>query len=240
MEERLQKIIAAAGFASRRKAEEIIAAGRVKVDGKTAVLGQKCDPQKCRIEIDGEILQFAENKVYYLLNKPKGYITTAKDERGRKTVLELLPQNRRIYPVGRLDRDTEGLLLLTDDGFLTAALLHPRREIEKTYQVSVTGAPTPETLKLLRNGVKLLPENCTTAPAKVKVLELGEDFSAVEITIHEGKNRQVRRMFAAAGHEVRSLKRVKFAFLTLAGVKRGEYRELTDEEVKKLYEMAGI
>ena len=240
MAERLQKIIARAGIASRRAAEEMILNGRVTVDGQTITeLGGKYDSSRHKICVDGKPLNFAEKKVYYLLNKPKGYLSTAKDERGRRTVLDLLPEvSERVYPLGRLDNNTEGLLLISNDGDLMNGLLHPRYKVNKTYVARVAGIPTEKSLDKLRQGIKL--EDGMTAPAVVKMLEASDSEAKVEITIHEGRNRQVRRMFTAIGCDVLALKRVKFAGLTLKGVKRGHYRPLTDEEITELYKIAGI
>ena len=240
MAERLQKIIARAGIASRRAAEEMILNGRVTVDDQTITeLGGKYDSSQQKICVDGKPLTLAEKKVYYLLNKPKGYLSTAKDERGRRTVLDLLPEvKERVYPLGRLDNNTEGLLLISNDGDLMNGLLHPRYKVNKTYVARVAGVPSEKLLDKLRQGIKL--EDGMTAPAVVKMLETSDNEAKVEITIHEGRNRQVRRMFAAIGCDVRALKRVKFAGLTLKGVKRGHYRPLTDEEITELYKIAGI
>jgi len=240
MQERLQKIIGQAGLASRRAAEKMIAEGRVKVDGRIVTeLGFKVDPSKAAIYVDGKQLKAAEPHVYFLLNKPKGYLSTAHDERGRRTVLDLLPEvAERVYPVGRLDNNTEGLLLITNDGTLMNGLLHPKYEVEKTYIARIAGEPDETALDRLRQGIRL--EDGMTAPAKVRLLEQGEGQSRVEIVIHEGRNRQVRRMFAAIGCDVRALKRVKFAGLTLQGVKRGKYRALTPEELVALFRLAGI
>lgn len=229
--ERLQKLIARAGICSRREAEKIISAGRVTVDGKVITkLGAKADPSKNKIRVDGKPLKICAEKIYLLLNKPRGYVSTVKDERGRKTVLELLGENfsERVYPVGRLDLNSEGLLILTNDGDLTNALIHPRFEVAKTYRAKISGDVTEEKLDKLRAGIEL--DDGLTAPAEVYLLEK----NLVEITIHEGRNRQVRRMFAAIGCDVKRLKRVKFAGLTIDGLKVGQYRELTAEEVAKL------
>lgn len=238
--ERLQKLISQAGVASRRAAERMIEEGRVTVDGVVAAIGAQADVSQT-ICVDGKPLRRAEAHVYFLLNKPKGYISTAKDERGRKTVLDLLPEVReRIYPVGRLDNGTEGLLLLTNDGNLMNGLLHPAREVWKTYAAQVDGILEKRELQTLKNGVAL--EDGVTAPAKVRVLDWDDRLgrTKLEISIHEGKNRQVRRMCEAVGHSVRSLKRTEFAGLNLSGVRRGEYRALTAEEVAYLYEVAGL
>ena len=239
MEARLQKIISQAGIASRRAAESIILEGRVEVDGQVIrELGGKYDPELVEIRVDGKIISAPEAHVYYLLNKPKGYVSTASDERGRRTVLDLLPEiKERIYPIGRLDMNTEGLLLLTNDGELMNGLLHPRYEVQKTYVARIAMGLSEAALRALREGVKL--EDGLTAPARVRVLETAPGRTRVEITIHEGRNRQVRRMFKAVGHEVLALKRTAFAGLSLEGVRRGEHRALTEEEIRSLYEKAG-
>lgn len=240
MQERLQKIISRAGIASRRAAEELIRKGRVKVDGQVITeLGSKFDPASCAICVDDCKIEAAKTHVYFLLNKPKGYLSTVRDERGRRTVLDLLPEvKERIYPVGRLDNNTEGLLLLTNDGELMNGLLHPKFEVEKTYVARVAGEVDETMLDRLRKGICL--EDGMTAPAKVKLLHTLGGESRVEIVIHEGRNRQVRRMFAAIGFPVRALKRVKFAGLDLQGVKRGQHRALTQQELQSLCRLAGI
>ena len=229
--ERLQKLIAQAGICSRREAEKIISAGRVTVDGKIIrELGAKADPSKNKIRVDGKLLHFAAEKIYLLLNKPRGYVSTVKDERGRKTVLELLGENfsERVWPVGRLDLNSEGLLILTNDGDLTNALIHPRFEVSKTYRAKISGDVTEEKLDKLRAGIEL--DDGLTAPAEIYLLEK----NLVEVTIHEGRNRQVRRMFAAVGCDVKRLRRIKFSFLTLDGLKVGAFRKLTAEEISRL------
>ena len=240
MEERLQKIISQAGLASRRAAEKIILDGRVQVDGKVIQeLGLKFDPLQHKIIVDGRPLQAPEHHVYFLLNKPKGYLSTAKDDRGRRTVLDLIPESEaRIYPVGRLDNNTEGLLLLTNDGALMNGLLHPKYEVQKTYVARITGQPSEAVLDKLRQGIQL--EDGWTAPAVVQLLQQGDGESQVSITIHEGRNRQVRRMFAAIHCDVKALKRIAFAGLNLSGVKRGQHRPLTAKEVTALYKLAGL
>ena len=228
--ERLQKLIAQAGICSRREAENLILAGRVTVDGKIITeLGAKAESNQ-KICVDGKPLTFDTEKIYVLLNKPRGYVSTVKDERGRRTVLELLGENfkERVYPVGRLDLNSEGLILLTNDGDLTNALIHPRFEVQKTYRAKISGDITEEKLDRLRAGIEL--DDGLTAPAKIYRL----DKDLIEITIHEGRNRQVRRMFAAIGCDVKRLRRIKFACLTLEGLKVGKFRELTAEEVAKL------
>ena len=238
--ERLQKLLARAGIASRRAAEKLIEDGRVTVDGETVCLGAQADAAQ-DIRVDGKPIRAAEAHVYFLLNKPKGYLSTAKDDRGRKTVLDLLPDvAERVFPVGRLDGRTEGLLLLTNDGALTNGLLHPAREIWKTYEAQVEGRVTQAKLRKLRSGVEL--EDGPTAPAKVRILDRNEqqDRTKLEIMIHEGRNRQIRRMCEAVEHRIRALKRTEFAGLNLSGVKRGAYRPLTAEEVAYLYELARL
>ena len=240
MEERLQKILSHAGVASRRAAEEMIRAGRVTVDG-TAVteLGAKYDAVQHEIAVDGVRIAAEEQKYYILLNKPRGYLSTARDDRGRKTVLDLLPGfSARLYPVGRLDADTEGLLLITNDGAMTQGLLHPRYEIAKTYHAEIAGEVTAEGLAQLRRGILL--EDGMTAPARVRVLRVEEGRTVVETVIHEGRNRQVRRMYAAIGCRVVSLRRVRFAQLTLKGISCGAFRHLTAEEIQALRKIAGV
>ena len=239
MQERLQKIIAKAGVASRREAEEMITSGRVKINGKVVnTLGTKASLAKDKITVDGNRLE-SEKKVYILLNKPKGVVTTLKDPEGRKTISELVPDiKERIFPVGRLDYNTEGLLLMTNDGDLAQLLTHPSHEIKKTYLVKVKGVPSEEKLDILRKGVKL--EDGVTGSAVVHLLEVDreKEVSTLEIAIWQGKNRQVRRMFEAIGYVVRNLKRVQFAFLDLSDVKRGQYRKLLPSEVERLKKLA--
>lgn len=231
--ERLQKVMARAGVASRRKSEEIIRAGRVKVNGEVVtVLGTKVDPEKDRIEVDGREISL-ERKVYFLLNKPCGYITTVDDPYGRKTVLDLLPDiSQRIYPVGRLDMDSEGLLLFTNDGDLTYRLTHPGHEVEKEYFVQVEGRVTEKEVRQLEEGVEL--EDGLTAPARVRDLTVRGQVSQFRISIHEGRNRQVRRMCEKLGHPVRRLVRERIAFLTLKGLPAGRFRKLSSDEVRRL------
>ncbi|MBB5355737.1 23S rRNA pseudouridine2605 synthase [Anoxybacillus mongoliensis] len=236
--ERLQKVIAHAGVASRRKAEQLIVEGKVKVNGKVVTeLGVKVSPQD-RIEVDGIPLE-REEPVYYLLYKPRGVISSVKDEKGRKVVTDFFKHvNKRIYPIGRLDYDTSGLLLLTNDGEFANLLMHPRYEIEKVYIAKVKGIPTREKIKQLEKGIVL--EDGMTAPAKAKVLSIDKrkQTAIVELRIHEGRNRQVRRMFEAIGHPVLKLKRERYAFLDLKGLNPGDYRELSPHEVKQLRALA--
>ena len=236
--ERLQKVIAHAGLASRRKAEELILEGRVKVNGKVErELGIKVGPSD-RIEVDGIPVE-REEPVYFLLYKPRGVISSVKDDKGRKTVTDFfahIPQ--RIYPVGRLDYDTSGALLLTNDGEFANLLMHPSSEVDKVYVAKVKGIPSKEQLRSLEKGIKL--EDGKTAPARAKLLSLDKkkDTSIVELTIHEGRNRQVRRMFEAIGHQVLKLKRERYGNLTLHGLSSGESKELTPHEVKQLRTLA--
>lgn len=229
---RLQKFLAAAGVASRRKAEELIRQGKVTVNGRRAVLGTKVQPHKDIVKVEGKVVA-PEEKVYLILYKPRGVVTTRRDPQGRQTVMDLIGNiGAVVHPVGRLDYDTEGLLLLTNDGDLTYKLTHPRFEIDKTYQVLVKGQPTEEDLESIRQG--LLLEDGWTAPTRVSLLKGGRGKSWLEMTIHEGRNRQVRRMWAKLGYPVLKLRRTKFAFLTLGRLKPGDYRHLTRTEVKKL------
>ena len=240
MEERLQKILSHAGVASRRAAEEMIRTGRVTVDGSVITeLGCKFDAGCHVIAVDGVRIEPNEQKFYILINKPRGYLSTARDDRGRETVLDLLPDfPARLYPVGRLDADTEGLLLITNDGALTQELLHPRYEIDKVYHAEVIGTVDAAGLAQLRSGILL--EDGMTAPARVRVLRRTEGRTVVETIIHEGRNRQVRRMFAAIGCHVCILRRVRFAGLTLRGLALGAFRHLTAEEIDELRRCAGV
>jgi len=233
--ERLQKVMSQAGVASRREAETLIKEGRVAVNGKVVTeLGTKVDIDKDKVRVDGKLITSQEN-IYILMNKPKGVITSVKDDRGRKTVIDLLEGvSQRVYPVGRLDYNTEGLILLTNDGELTNSLIHPKYKVYKTYIAKVQGIPSEDQLDLLRIGIKL--EDGVTAPAKVNILDIdpSHNITTFEITIHEGKNRQVRRMCDAIGYPVKNLKRIKFATLTLEGLRRGQYRLLSVDEVENL------
>jgi 23S rRNA pseudouridine2605 synthase len=233
MKERLQKLIAAAGLASRREAERWIVAGRVTVNGEAAALGESADPARDRIEVDGCPLLVAERKYYVLLNKPSGYVTTLHDPEGRPVVTDLLRDiPARLHPVGRLDLTTEGLLLLTNDGELTHRLAHPRHEVEKTYLVRVRGALSAAERRQLEQGVVL--DDGLTAPARVEKVRVTGSHSWLEITIREGRNRQVRRMCEAVGHPVSRLKRIRLAFLELGVLPPGKYRMLSAAEVAQL------
>ncbi|KML46169.1 MULTISPECIES: 23S rRNA pseudouridine(2605) synthase RluB [Bacillaceae] len=236
--ERLQKVIAHAGVASRRKAEELMAEGRVRVNGKTVKeLGVKVSPSD-RIEVDGIPLE-REEPVYFLLYKPRGIISAVSDDKGRKVVTDFFEGiKQRIYPVGRLDYDTSGILILTNDGEFANLLMHPSNEIEKVYVAKLKGIPSKEKMKSLQRGIVL--EDGKTAPAKTKLLSMDKkkQTAIVEISIHEGRNRQVRRMFEAIGHPVLKLKRERYGFLTLQGLSAGDARELTAHEVKQLRTLA--
>lgn len=232
--ERLQKVIANSGYCSRRKAEELIKNEKVMVNGKKIEeLGFKVDGNDI-ITVENKILK-KENKEYILLYKPRGVVTTTSDEKGRKTVLDLIETNKRLYPVGRLDYDTSGLLLLTNDGELTNILIHPKNEIDKVYIAKINGIMNGFEIKTLEKGV--LIDGKKTAPCKVKVRKKEKDSSIIELTIHEGKNHQVKKMFETIGFKVLKLKREKLAFLNLSGLKPGEYRYLSIKEVKMLYSL---
>ncbi len=232
MEQRLQKLIAAAGLCSRRRAEEWLEAGRVTVNGRAARVGDKADPERDDVRLDGAPLQRQARSVCILLNKPRGYVTTLSDERGRPTVAELVrgvPE--RVYPVGRLDMDSEGLLLLTNDGALTQRLLHPSFRIDKTYEVDVSGFQ-PDSAAVLSAVRELDGE--PVSPAQVTVLSRSGERARLSVVIHEGKNRQIRRMCAQCGLTVRRLRRVQEHTLTLGSLPPGKWRYLTREELDTL------
>ncbi len=234
MQERLQKIIAHAGICSRRKAETYIASGRVAVDGRVVSQpGLKVDPQDVRITVDGKPIQ-REKSIYILLNKPVGYVTTMADPQGRKIVTDLLPDlKERVFPVGRLDVNSEGALLLTNDGALANKILHPRFEVNKTYEATVQGQPKQVDLRRLEQGILL--DTHKTWPATLKVLRREKGTTVIQIIIHEGKKRQVRKMFQAIGHHVLRLKRTAYGRLKLGGLKSGKYRYLSQIDLKKLF-----
>jgi 23S rRNA pseudouridine2605 synthase len=234
MLERLQKILSRAGVASRRESESLITAGRVSVNGTVVTeLGSKADPDKDRITLDGKPLRLKEERLYILLYKPAGYVTTLKDPEGRPVVTSLLKGVReRVYPVGRLDYNTEGLLLLTNDGDWANGLAHPRHEVEKEYLVKVRGSVTGEQLRRLEEGIDL--DDGRTAPAKVRLEHETERNCRIAVTIHEGRYRQVRRMCEAVGLTVAALKRVRYGFLGLGELKPGEFRFLTPDEAARL------
>lgn len=233
--ERLQKMIAAAGIASRRHAEELILQGMVQVNGKVVTeLGTKVDPAKDHVKVDGKRIQVESHKIYLLLNKPKGYITSVKDPEGRPTVMDLIADvKERVYPVGRLDYETEGLLLFTNDGELARGLMHPSTEVEKTYWAKVKGHLAEEEMKKVERGGISLPEG-KTAPCKIRFLRQTAEKDWVEIILHEGKKRQVRMMMEKIGHPVAKLKRVGYAFLKIGSMPLGAYRYLSPVEVGKL------
>ena len=239
--ERLQKIMAASGIASRRKAEEIIAAGRVTLNGKVVTeQGTKADPERDEICVDGKPLRKAERLVYYLLNKPKGYVATVSDPEGRPTVMDLLPRRgERVYPVGRLDYASEGLLLMTNDGALAAKLTKAGSHVPKTYCVKVSGKPDEKAIAKLRAGVTIELEEgrrVKTSPAKVRLAKDGAN-PWYEVVLIEGRNRQIRRMFEEVGHHVEKIKRVLLGPLVL-DVEPGAFRELTTKEVERLKKTA--
>jgi len=236
--ERLQKVMAQAGIGSRRVCEELIRQGRVVVNGQPAVLGQRVDVKADTILVDGRPLGGSERKRYFILNKPRGFVTTSRDQFDRPSVLDLVPVPERIYPVGRLDYDSEGLVLLTNDGELAYRVMHPRFELPKTYRVRVRGQVSPDAVNMLRTGILL--EDGPTVPAKVDVLKVDGGESVLRIVITEGRNRQVRRMCAAVGHEVLRLVREALGPLTLRGLPTGKYRELRPQEIKRLYRAVGL
>ena len=226
--DRLQKVLARVGLGSRRACEELIAAGRVSVDGEVAVLGRRVNVQQDRISVDGIPLSVRPGLVYYLLNKPAGVVSTASDPEGRPKVVDLVPAEPRVYPIGRLDAATEGLLLLSNDGDLTNRLTHPRFGVEKEYLAEVEGSPTPHTIRQLRHGVTL--DDGPTAPARVALVPP----NALRIAIHEGRNRQVRRMCDAVGHPVRRLVRIRVGPIADRSLPPGRWRQLTPGEVRAL------
>ena len=226
--ERLQKVLARVGIGSRRVCEDLIAEGRVLVDGEMAVLGRRVDQETALIEVDGAPIGVRPDLVHYVLNKPAGVVTTADDPQGRPTVVGLVPDEPRVFPVGRLDVDTEGLLLLTNDGELAHRLTHPSYGVEKEYVAEVEGLPTRAVLRRLREGVEL--DDGPTAPARATLV----DPSVVRLTIHEGRNRQVRRMCEAVGHSVVRLIRTRIGPLADRSLAPGAWRELTGAEVRSL------
>lgn len=232
--ERLQKVIAESGYTSRRKAEELIVQGKVYVNGeKVTTLGTKVSPSDI-ITVDGVTLR-KEDKVYYLLNKPRGIVTTNSDEKGRKTVIDLIETDKRIYPVGRLDYDTTGLLILTNDGELSNILMHPSNHVEKKYIVKLNKAFAIDDYHKLKKGIVIDGIKCTPTRVKIKKNDLNKDSSIVEVSIIEGRNHIIKNIFAKMGYLVDKLSRVEYGFLTLDNLKSGDYRELSIKEVKKLY-----
>lgn len=228
---RINKFLAASGVASRRECDKLIEEGKVKVNGKIASVGENVNDGD-DVTVDGKKVSVKKNE-YYILNKPKGYICSVSDDKGRKTVLDLMPQNvGRIYPVGRLDYDSEGLLILTTDGELAQRLTHPSNEISKTYLVKIEGTCTEATLNPIRSGIEI--DGYVTKKCKAHIVETNKEYTKIHITITEGKNREIRKMFAAIGREVTLLKRIKIGDLTLRGLDRGAYRKLTPAEVDYL------
>ncbi len=236
--ERLQKVLAKAGVGSRRAVEEMIAKGRIKVNGTKAILGKRVDPTKDVVEVDGSRVPLGADLRYYMLNKPEGVVSTADDPEGRPTVMDYLEVPDRLWPVGRLDIDTEGLIILTNDGELTHHLTHPSFEVPRTYLAEVKGSVKERTLRTLARGVDL--EDGTTAPAGVDLLDRMAGSALIEITIHEGRNRQVRRMFEAVGHPVARLARTAVGPVRLGRLKPGDLRRLSPEEVRSLYRACGL
>lgn len=223
------------GVTSRRKAEEYIRDGKVKVNGKVVTEMGVLVTEQDRVEVEGKPVRLVRKKVYIMLHKPRGYVTTVHDPEGRKTVMDLIPGiQERVYPVGRLDYDSSGLLLLTNDGDLAHRMMHPSHEIVKVYIATVKGQPSAEDIRKLEQGIRI--EDYTTAPALVKVLEEYGDKTKLEITLHEGRNRQVRKMCEAVGHPVIRLKRVAYGSLSLGSLRPGQWRYLTESERKQLEE----
>ena len=232
---RVQKYLASCGIASRRKCEELISSGKITVNGEVVTeLGTKINPEKDEVKYNGKIVKLEEGKIYILLNKPIGYVTTAKEQFGRDMVLDLVKINKRIVPVGRLDMYTSGALILTNDGDFVNKLTHPSHEIDKTYNVTLKGIVTKEDIESLQNGVEI-DDGYVTKPARAKILKIDEEkkISRVQITIHEGKNRQVRKMCEAIGKRVLALHRSKIGNLDVKDLKLGEWRYLSKREIEK-------
>lgn len=236
---RLQKYLSECGVASRRKAEDLIAAGKVKVNGKPATIGDKIDPKSDTVVVAGKKIRKSKKNTYIMLHKPRGFITTLSDEMGRKCVAQLIEDvGTRVYPVGRLDRDSEGLLLLTDDGEFANLLTHPTHHVPKTYRVTIRPTITDEQITALTTGI--LIDGRMTMPSEVRVLEKKEGRVVIEIIIYEGRNRQIRKMCDALGLEVARLKRTQIGSVKLGMLKQGDWRNLTDEEVHKLMVAASV
>ena len=232
-EVRLQKYMADCGVASRRKSEELIAAGKVKVNGHVAFIGAKINPKKDIVTVKGKRIEQESSLRYIMLHKPRGYVTTVSDERGRKTVMELVSDvKERVYPVGRLDKDSEGLLLLTNDGEFANAVMHPSGEIVKIYRVTVRPEVDDDTLNILRNGVEI--DGRKTAPCDIFVISEEEGRAVLEFHLHEGRNREIRKMCESVGLEVARLKRIALGPIKLGMLPLGKYRELNENELSKL------
>ena len=239
MEERLQKLLSARGVGSRRAMEEWITDGRVTVNGQVARLGDKADPERDEICVDGVPLRPEGERVYLMLHKPRGYVTTLSDERGRKTVAQLVADcGRRVWPVGRLDLDSEGLLIMTNDGAFANAMMHPSKHVPKTYRVTVRPEPTAEQIDILATGVEL--DGRLTAPADVFVVSKEEGRAVLEIVLREGRNRQIRRMCESQNLEVARLRRIAVGPIKLGMLQTGQWRDLTPAEVESLFKAAGM
>ncbi|MFZ0390026.1 MAG: pseudouridine synthase [Calditrichia bacterium] len=233
---RLNRFMAMCGIGSRRKCDELIAYGAVRVNGRVVhEMGMRVNPAEDEIEFQGQVIRPQEKKVYYLLNKPQRTVTTASDEKRRKTVLHLLPQRERIFPVGRLDYNTTGALLLTNDGDLAYFLAHPRYEISKKYRVLLDRRLRPVDLHNFSRGLEL--DGVMTSPCKIEEIRIVANASYLEVELHEGRNRQIRRMFEQLGYQVKELQRVEFAGLRIDGMHEGEWRRLKPEEIRKLKKM---
>ncbi len=232
MEERLQKFLAKCGVCSRRKAEELILSGRVMVNEKVVNKVVLVDPNKDTVKVDGEKVFYEENKVYIMLNKPLGVITSSRDQFNRKTVLDIVKVKERVFSVGRLDYDTSGLLILTNDGDLSYKMTHPSHEVEKTYIALVKGIPNDSEIERFKKGLKI--DDYTTSPAYIEIVKENKNTATLKIKIHEGRNRQVRKMCSAIGHDVISLKRVSIGKINLRDLEIGKWRFLTDKEVNYL------
>ncbi len=236
---RLQKYLSECGIASRRKAEELILAGKVKVNGRPAQIGDKIDPKKDTVAVSGKKVVKKKGNTYIMLHKPRGYITTLSDELNRKCIAQLIEDvGTRVYPVGRLDRDSEGLLLLTDDGEFANAMTHPTKHVPKTYRVTIRPTITDEQITALMTGIEI--DGKMTMPSEVHVLHREEGRVVIEIIIYEGRNRQIRKMCDALGLEVARLKRTQIGSVKLGMLKQGDWRNLTDEEVHKLMTAASM